>query len=53
MVAAHVRGEKLADADPEMLLPAGVPRMLRKRPQGLLIFPFLSNFTSSQSLVDA
>lgn len=40
MVAAHVRGEKLADADPEMLLPAGVPRMLRKRPQGLLIFSF-------------
>ena len=46
MVAAHMRGEKVAKADPEMLLPAGVPRMLRKWPQGLLIFSFFSNFTS-------
>lgn len=35
-----MRGEKLTKADPEMLLPAGVPRMLCKRPQGLLIFSF-------------
>jgi hypothetical protein len=52
-VAAHMRARRSQGQIQGMLLSAGYPRRLRKQPQGLLNFHFLTNFNSSKNFEDA